>query len=172
MPDASAPGDASVEVGFVGHATVCLGLGGVTVLTDPFLRSRLGPLERHGPLPTELADLDIDLVLISHGHPDHFYAESLASLRGSPTVVVPRGLGARAWQVVRGEVIEVAAGDRIEFSLEADGSVSMRPARHSARELYGYLARPGRRAPGAVEADFEVAEALAKDQERIRRSRG
>lgn len=66
----------------------------------------------------------------------------------------------------------VAAGDRIEFSLEADGTVSMRPARHSARELYGYLARPGRRAPGVVEADLEVAEALAKDQERIRRSRG
>lgn len=65
----------------------------------------------------------------------------------------------------------VAAGDRIEFSLEDDGTVSMRPARHAARELYGFLARPGRRAPGPVEADLEVAESLAADQERIRRSR-
>jgi L-ascorbate metabolism protein UlaG (beta-lactamase superfamily) len=72
-------------------------------------------LERHGPMPAGVADLDIDLVLISHGHPDHFDPESLASLRGSPTVVVPRGLGARARQVLRGDVIEVAAGDRLSI---------------------------------------------------------
>ena len=70
------------------------------------------------------------------------------------------------------EALGLETGDRIEFALEPDGSVSMRPARHSARELYGYLARPGRRAPGPGEADLEVDEALAKDQERIRRSRG
>ncbi len=148
MPDASAPGDASVDVDFVGHATVRLGLGGVTVLTDPFLRSRLGPLERHGPLPTELADLDIDLVRISHGHPDHFDAESLASLRGSPTVVVPRGLGARARQVVRGDVIEVAAGDRIS----ARGcTIDAVPASHwispgaPRAQPVGYVVEAGRR---------------------------
>lgn len=66
----------------------------------------------------------------------------------------------------------VTAGDRIEFVLEPDGTVTMRPARHPARELYGFLARPGRHAPGPVDADLEVAEALAQDQERIGRSRG
>ena len=105
-------GVAAVDVGFVGHATVRLDIAGMVILTDPFLRSRLGPLERHGPLPDALADLDVDLVLISHGHRDHFDPRSLASIRGAPTVVVPTGLGTRARQVVRGDVIEVAAGDR------------------------------------------------------------
>lgn len=101
----------SVEIGFVGHATVRLEVGGTLILTDPFLRARLGPLERHGPMPAGVADLDIDLVLISHGHPDHFDPESLSALRGSPTVVVPRGLGARVRRVLRGDVIEMAAGE-------------------------------------------------------------
>ena len=100
---------------------------GTLILTDPFLRARLGPLERHGPAPEAVADLDIDLVLISHGHRDHFDPRSLEALRGSPTVVVPRGLGARARHVVRGEVIEVAAGDR--FSI-GGVTVEVVPASH------------------------------------------
>ena len=104
---------ASVEVGFVGHATVRLGLGGLRILTDPFLRARLGPLERHGPRPEAITDLDVDVVLISHGHPDHFDLASLGSLRGSPTIIVPRGLGARTRGRVRGDIIEVRSGDRM-----------------------------------------------------------
>jgi L-ascorbate metabolism protein UlaG (beta-lactamase superfamily) len=115
MAGGRATGDASVEIGYVGHATVRLDVAGLLILTDPFLRARLGPLERHGPMPDEVADLDIDLVLISHGHPDHFDPESLALLRGSPTIVVPRGLGARARQVLHGEVIELAAGERLSI---------------------------------------------------------
>ena len=42
---------AVIDLGFVGHATVLLDVAGTRILTDPFLRSRLGPLERHGPLP-------------------------------------------------------------------------------------------------------------------------
>ena len=104
---------ASVEVDFVGHATVRLDVAGTSILTDPFLRERLGPLERHGVVPQGVADLDIDVVLISHGHQDHFDPRSLERIAGSPTVVVPRGLGARARRCVRGEVLEVDAGDRL-----------------------------------------------------------
>ena len=107
--------DAAVEVDFVGHATTRLVVAGASILTDPFLRARLGPLERHGPAPGPAADRDVDVVLISHGHPDHFDPRSLAALHGTPTVVVPRGLGARARACVRGEVIEVEAGDRVAF---------------------------------------------------------
>ena len=35
----------------------------------------------------------VDVVLISHGHPDHCDRRSLAALEGRPTVVVPSGLG-------------------------------------------------------------------------------
>ncbi len=44
-----------LDVRFIGHATVLLDFPGVRVLTDPFLRSRLGPLQRHGPLPSPAA---------------------------------------------------------------------------------------------------------------------
>jgi L-ascorbate metabolism protein UlaG (beta-lactamase superfamily) len=117
----------AVDVGFVGHATVRLEVAGARILTDPFLRSRLGPLERHGPPPDTVGELDVDLVLISHGHPDHFDPTSLRSLRGSPTLVVPRGLGARTRRAVGGEVIEVVAGER----LVVDGlAIEAVPASH------------------------------------------
>ena len=47
--------DARVEVGFVGHATVRIDVGGLRILTDPFLRARLCPLERHGVHPVDRA---------------------------------------------------------------------------------------------------------------------
>jgi len=118
---------AAVGVGFIGHATVQVEIAGVRVLTDPFLRTSLGPLERHGPAPDAVASTDIDLVVISHGHPDHFDPTSLRALRGSPTVVVPRGLGPRTRRAVPGEVLEVEAGTRVTV---ADIEVSVVPAAH------------------------------------------
>jgi L-ascorbate metabolism protein UlaG (beta-lactamase superfamily) len=118
---------ASIDVRFVGHATTLLGLGGFRVLTDPFLRSRLGPLERHGPLP-DPAELRPDVVVVSHGHPDHFDVRSLELLPGRPVLVVPRGLGARARRLRgAGSVIEVEAGQAVDV----DGlRISAVPARH------------------------------------------
>ena len=68
-------------------------MAGVRILTDPFLRPGLGPLERHGPLPDPGRPRSIDIVVISHGHPDHFDPASLAAIPGHPLVIVPRGLG-------------------------------------------------------------------------------
>jgi L-ascorbate metabolism protein UlaG (beta-lactamase superfamily) len=97
---------------FVGHATILLAAGGVRILTDPFLRQRLGPLSRHGPAPDPASLADLDIVVISHAHPDHFDLASLGALPGRPVVVVPRGLGSRVQRAVRGEVVEVVEGDR------------------------------------------------------------
>ena len=77
---------------FVGHATVALDLNGTRLLTDPFLRSRLGPLRRHGPPVAQAVLRDVDAVLISHLHRDH---ADLASLRqlGDVPMLVPPGAG-------------------------------------------------------------------------------
>jgi L-ascorbate metabolism protein UlaG (beta-lactamase superfamily) len=104
------------RVRFLGHATVLIEVGEKRVLTDPFLGRRLGPLERHGPTP-DPRDLAVDLVLISHGHPDHFDRPSLAALPGRPRIVVPRGLGgalARDRSISR-DVVEIAAGESIDI---------------------------------------------------------
>ncbi len=118
---------ADLRIEFVGHATTRLVVASARILTDPFLRSRLGPLERHGPPPDAATDEDVDLVLISHGHPDHFDPWSLGRLRGEPTVVVPRGLGARVRAHVRGDVREVAAGERLRIG---DLTLEVVPAAH------------------------------------------
>ena len=145
--DAAAAERPEVDLQFVGHATVRLDIGGLRVLTDPFLRGRLGPLERHGPVP-DPDDLGaIDVVLISHGHPDHFDRASLASLHGHPLVVVPRGLGKAAAAFATGDVVEMTVGDRLEVGGCSIGAV---PASHwispgaPRAEPIGYLIDGGR----------------------------
>jgi L-ascorbate metabolism protein UlaG (beta-lactamase superfamily) len=117
--DDSAPpdldGTVTVDVRYVGHSTVLLELPGVRILTDPFLRDRLGPLRRHGPLPRPAAIGPVEIVAISHAHPDHFDRASLKALLGDPLVIVPRGIGGavrraglRAREVVVGERVAIA----------------------------------------------------------------
>lgn len=118
---------APVALQFVGHATVLIDFPGVRVLTDPFLRSRLGPLVRHGPPPAPESLGAIDVVVISHGHPDHFDLASLGALAGRPLVVVPRGLASRARRAMRGDIVELVAGERIDLGGLAVTAV---PAHH------------------------------------------
>ena len=70
------------RITFVGHATVAVELDGTRLLTDPFLRSRLGPLRRHGPPVAQAALESLDAVLISHLHRDHADLALAAPARG------------------------------------------------------------------------------------------
>jgi L-ascorbate metabolism protein UlaG (beta-lactamase superfamily) len=115
--DETEPGVAGTAVGvhYLGHSTVLLEVAGLRILTDPFLRDRLGPLRRHGPVPEPEAIGPIEIVAISHAHPDHFDRASLKALTGDPLVIVPRGMGGavrraglRAHEVVVGEQISIA----------------------------------------------------------------
>ena len=76
---------------FLGHSTVLVEIDGLRVLTDPVLRSRVGPLRRLHPIP-DLDGLPIDAVLISHLHHDHLDLPSLRLLPGAPLLVVPAGV--------------------------------------------------------------------------------
>jgi L-ascorbate metabolism protein UlaG (beta-lactamase superfamily) len=120
-------GRPELELRFIGHATLLLQVAGARILTDPFLRGGLGPLERHGPVPDPKTLGEVDLVLISHGHRDHFDPRSLAALTGHPTVVVPRGLATATRRWVDGDVVELSVTERHRF----DGvTVEAVPARH------------------------------------------
>ena len=79
------------RITYVGHATVLLEIGGVRLLTDPVLRSRVAYLRRHGPAPEVPAG--IDAVLISHLHHDHLDVPSLRLLPDGPRVIAPGGAG-------------------------------------------------------------------------------
>lgn len=111
---------------YVGHATVLIEADGLRCLTDPFLRDRLGPLRRHGPTPDPVAIGPLDLVLVSHAHPDHFDPRSLGRLQGDPLVVVPHGLG-RAAQRTGRRVRALHVGESHELG---DWTITAVPARH------------------------------------------
>ena len=111
---------------YIGHATVLVEADGLRCLTDPFLRDRLGPLRRHGPTPDPGAIGPLDLVLISHAHPDHFDPRSLRRLHGDPLVIVPHGLG-RAAQRTDRRVRALQVGESYRHG---DWTITAVPARH------------------------------------------
>ena len=103
-----------VDVTWLGHSTVVVELPGLTFLTDPLFRDRLGPLRRHGPVPDPTTLPDPDLVLISHAHPDHFDRRSLRRVPGNPLIVVPRGMGTAVQRTVpRLRILEVGLGEGV-----------------------------------------------------------
>lgn len=101
------------RVTYVGHATTLVELDGARLLTDPILRSRVGPLRRHGPPPPPGLTDGLSAVLVSHLHHDHADLPSLRRLdRDVPMLVAPRAgrfLARRGFTAVS----ELAPGDSV-----------------------------------------------------------
>jgi L-ascorbate metabolism protein UlaG (beta-lactamase superfamily) len=101
---------ANPSVTWVGHATVLLRVGGLSVLTDPQFSERASPVpfagpKRVAPPVPALSELPhIDAVVVSHNHYDHLDLASVRALAaqagGSPRFYVPLGL--KDWFVRRG----------------------------------------------------------------------
>jgi L-ascorbate metabolism protein UlaG (beta-lactamase superfamily) len=83
--------DANDGVTYLGHATVLLQIEGTRLLTDPFLRRRLGPLVRHGAPPRPSSWERLDAVLVSHLHRDHADLGSLRRLGREVRLIGPPG---------------------------------------------------------------------------------
>jgi len=117
------------RVTYVGHATVLAELGGARLLTDPLLRSRVGPLRRHVAAPAPGVASDLDAVLISHLHRDHADLPSLRRIdRRTPVLAPP---GAREFLAGQGfsDVRELALGESSEIG---PVTVTAVEARHEA----------------------------------------
>jgi L-ascorbate metabolism protein UlaG (beta-lactamase superfamily) len=80
-----------VRITFIGHSTVLIELDGHRFLTDPILRRRVAHLVRAGPAIDPNTVADVDSVLISHLHHDHFDPVSLRLIGGRSDLIVPRG---------------------------------------------------------------------------------
>ena len=95
-PDLAGWEDHDLAAAWLGHATVLLRVGGMTVLTDPVLMSRVGVglgLCTGGPRRFVAPALAInelpklDLILLSHAHYDHLDRPTLGRLpKGTPVV--------------------------------------------------------------------------------------
>ena len=107
--------DADPRVTFLGHATVAIDMDGQRILTDPILRSRVGPLVRmRGPVEEQHWS-GTHAVLISHSHWDHLDYGSLALLGTATHIVVPRGMRAGLQRRGFERVTEVEVGDEVDL---------------------------------------------------------
>lgn len=68
------------------------------------------------------------------------------------------------------EHLHLTEGDRVEFVIEGEGTVQVRPLAGSVRGLFGCLRGVGRSAPSLEELEERLIDSLAEDDERIRRS--
>ncbi len=103
------------RVTFLGHSTVAIEDSGVRLLTDPLLRGRVGHLRRHVKAVDSQAWSNLDGVLISHLHHDHFDRRSLELLDRATRIIVPAGGGALVRELGFSSVEEVVAGDNLSF---------------------------------------------------------
>jgi len=68
-------------------------------------------------------------------------------------------------------VLQVEAGDRIDFVIEANDRVVVRRPGRSILDLYGILARPGRKPVTVREMDRAIGRHHARENARIKRGR-
>src|SRR2546425_542624 len=96
-PDPRAWPDTGLHAAWLGHSTVLLKVDGTTILTDPVFSDRaglsLGPvtvgLKRLVAPALPLSRLpQVDLIVLSHAHMDHFDIPTLRRLEGRRTSVV------------------------------------------------------------------------------------
>jgi L-ascorbate metabolism protein UlaG (beta-lactamase superfamily) len=129
-PDLSRWDQHELAAAWIGHATVLLRIGGMTILTDPVMSNRVGVglgLLTAGPRRFTAAALSlqqlppIDLILISHAHFDHLDRPTLARLPKRTPVIAAhqtqdliRDLGFRRVAELRwGEQIDLRNGVHI-----------------------------------------------------------
>ena len=124
-----------MRIDWWGHATATIELGGLRVLTDPVLTTRVAHLARvdHRPPAPEAARADV--VVISHLHADHLHVPSLRTLASGARVIAPHGAAALLRRPLPALLVdEVGPGD----TLDVDGlSVTAVPAAHDGRRLPG-----------------------------------
>lgn len=103
------------RVTYLGHASVLFERDGTKVLADPLLRpSLLRVLRRRGPIPA-LERGDLDAVLISHVHHDHFDLPTLRELPRATPILVPKGAGSALTRERFANVREVAPGQELQL---------------------------------------------------------
>jgi L-ascorbate metabolism protein UlaG (beta-lactamase superfamily) len=114
--------DHDLAAAWIGHATVLLRVGGMTILTDPVLSNRVGVglgLVTGGPRRLVAPALSvrelppIDLILISHAHFDHLDRPTLVRLPKRTPVITAGQTGDLVRDLGFRRVRELEWGERI-----------------------------------------------------------
>lgn len=80
------------SIHWVGHATVVINLNDKIIVTDPVTSMNLGQIKRLVKPSLNLASINIDYILLSHGHMDHMNYSTLRKINKSAIVIAPKNL--------------------------------------------------------------------------------
>ncbi|MDP2340811.1 MAG: MBL fold metallo-hydrolase [Deltaproteobacteria bacterium] len=127
----------------VGNSTHLIVLGGVHVLTDPWLKDPADKILKHRVAPAALP-VDVDVLLLTHEHEDHFDVEALALIKKDCVVVVPTWLEARTKALGFTNVRPVKAGDVLK-DVGGLAAVDVVRALHDCDEVVYRFSAGGRR---------------------------
>lgn len=115
---------------WLGHATFFIRFGGKTIITDPIFYD-MPMINRLAGLPCDVSDLkNIDYILLSHGHRDHFDKKSISALhQNNPNIeaLVPLELNA---YFEKEKIANQQAGWYQKFETSKDIEVYFMPAKH------------------------------------------
>jgi L-ascorbate metabolism protein UlaG (beta-lactamase superfamily) len=119
----------SLRITYVGHATLLLRFGAVSVLTDPNFEEKLGILlSRVTPPGVRIAELPhIDAILITHAHADHLSFRSLHALPSGIPIYAPPAI---AQWLLRDGLSGARAVQPGETFFIDDVSITVGSARH------------------------------------------
>jgi UDP-MurNAc hydroxylase len=126
------------HIRFLGHAGLDIHLGGTRVLCDPWLSPRGAFVANWHQFPSTVGVIDpaslrgASWVYVSHIHPDHFDAETLATLPRDVRVLIARfpsrelreGIDALGFR----EVVEAAPGQWVRLGDGVEAQVLIDPA--------------------------------------------
>jgi L-ascorbate metabolism protein UlaG (beta-lactamase superfamily) len=156
-PNPATWSDAQVTFAWIGHATVLINFFGVKILTDPVLFPRIGirlPGFTIGPKRLTAPALQfqelpqIDLILLSHAHFDHFDLRTLRCFDENTTVITARATSDLLKHTRFRDITELGWGER-KSKTTAAGEVNIsafevnhwgaRKQRDTYRSYNGYL---------------------------------
>lgn len=115
--------ESKIKITFVNHSTFLIQYAGLNILTDPIWSFRCSPFQFAGPHRmrppgVKFEDLpNIDLVLLSHNHYDHFDTNTVKDLikKCQPQFVVPLGMKNAIEKLGGNKVEEIDWHQSIEF---------------------------------------------------------
>ncbi len=126
-----------MKITYIGHSTFLINESKINILTDPFFTQSFSVLKRK-ILPSMLPEAlpKIDIVLISHTHPDHCDYDALEKISKTAKIIMPKGTSSKA-RSMNPDVIEL---DYWASTNVGDIVITTVPAKHQGK-CAGYIIR-------------------------------